>query len=113
MPDPRPLRKAPITEALVDMRLAPAIQNLDQHLSALREALHSAYPGFEERQKYQAQLKVNAGKVVNANASPMGLHGYFFKTGDEKTIVQFRADGFTLNRLAPLDWLGPNCSQRQ
>jgi uncharacterized protein (TIGR04255 family) len=29
------------------------------------------------------------------------MQGYFFRTADEKTIAQFRVDGFTFNRLRP------------
>jgi uncharacterized protein (TIGR04255 family) len=30
-----------------------------------------------------------------------GVEAFFFKSGDEKEVAQFRVDGFTVNRLAP------------
>lgn len=40
---------------------------------------------------------------VPAETTPLvqelGLHGVFFRSDDEKLLAQFRADGFTLNRL--------------
>jgi uncharacterized protein (TIGR04255 family) len=105
MPEPRPLRRAPITEALIDFRIAPPISAFEQKTVGLHERIRGEYPKSEERKKFQAQLKVTGGKI-ETDTTELGIHGQFFKTEDEKTIAQFRADGFTLNRLNPYtSWL--------
>jgi uncharacterized protein (TIGR04255 family) len=69
-------------------------------VAGVQERIRDRYPKVVERQKIQAQLKLEGGKLV-ADTTPLGQRGHFFRTDDERTIVQFRSDGFTLNRLQP------------
>ena len=98
MPEPRHLKNAPITEALVDFRVAPAVE-LPQ-MTVAHEQIRDRYPLTEERNLFEGEVRLAEGKL-KANTKSLGLHGYFFRTEDKVTVVQFRNDGFTLNRLKP------------
>ncbi len=100
MTRPRHLRNAPITEALFDFRVKARIDFRNEEFLPLQAQLADRFPKMEDRHRMQAIFEVEGGKgrppVIQK--SP---HGYFFKSEDEKTVVQFRVDGFTLNRLRP------------
>lgn len=100
MPEPRPLRKAPITEALIDFRVAPPVELSQERMTAVHDQIRDRYPKVDLRQKVEAQLRVEGGKLIPSTV-PLGQRGHFFKTEDERTIAQFRSDGFTFNRLEP------------
>jgi uncharacterized protein (TIGR04255 family) len=100
MGTPRPLRQPPITEALIDFRIAsdPAIDAA--RLEPLRAALERDYPTVEERREVRAEIRIEPGGI-RPSAQDLGLNGLFFKRADGRRIAQFRRDGFTLNQLAP------------
>ena len=100
MPEPRHLNNAPITEALIDFRIAPPVKVPPAQMAETRERIRDRYPTMQERKEFQGEIKVEGGRLV-ANTKSLGLLGYFLKTEDELTVVQFRNDGFTLNRLKP------------
>ena len=97
MPDQRHLRNAPITEALIDFRVKARAGFRPQEFRGLRARLSDRFPNVNERRGLQATFPMTLGQV---GQDPY-LQGYFFKTSDEKTIAQFRTDGFTFNRLRP------------
>lgn len=97
----RHLRNAPITEALIDLRVIPR-PGLDP--SVFREAaktLASRFPLVEERRDTEAMLQVVGGGKVSADMKDLGIQGLVFKSPDITRLVQFRRDGFTLNHLKP------------
>src|SRR5712691_11459143 len=98
---PRPLRRPPITEALIDLRIAsdPAITR--ERLEAVGADIRSDYPRMEARHEMRAELRVQEGGTVVPSAEDLGFYGLIFKTDDQRRIAQFRRDGFTLNQLAP------------
>jgi len=101
MPDPRHLRNAPITEALIDFRVkVPAAFQAEQ-LAGLKRRLAGQFPKVDERRGIQVSMGFLRGEFQQPVLGKQALEGYFFKTADEKTIAQFRADGFTFNRLRP------------
>ena len=97
----RDLRKPPITEAILDVRIAPAPT---QDLSVLRAAVESLrleYPDCKELQAFEAVFGIpNQGPPVHKS---LGVTGFLLRTNDGTSAVQFRLDGFTFNRLAPYD----------
>ncbi len=99
----RRLRKAPITEAIFDFRVKARAGFLGEELSALQSQLADRFPKMEVQRGLKATFEV---KLIESEGPPpvirdLGLRGYFFKSEDEKTVGQFRVDGFTLNRLHP------------
>jgi uncharacterized protein (TIGR04255 family) len=97
----RHLSKAPITEALVDIRAFPPSDFDPQALLVVKGRLADRYPIAQERKGTEALLKLKAGMQPTTTARDLGLQGVFVKSADEKRIVQFRVDGFTFNRLKP------------
>jgi len=95
-----PYPNAPITEAIIDLRveLSP-----DVGLEELRRAhagQEQAYP--EVRQLKCVSGRMHLGDEVTTTASTKPW-GHLIRSGDGKQIYQARLDGFTMSRLAPYD----------
>jgi uncharacterized protein (TIGR04255 family) len=72
-----------------------------EEFSNLKTKLANQFPNVQERRIQQTKLEVIKGKPQPPVVQDLGFQGYFFKTHDQKTIAQFRIDGFTFNRLRP------------
>jgi uncharacterized protein (TIGR04255 family) len=102
LPEWQRFPKAPITEALLDIRVKlPSDIGLDQ-LLGLHEQIRGDYPQQRERKSWQGGVALKDGKL---EISPVtgGADGYLFSSLDGRQIVQAKLDGFTFNRLAPYD----------
>lgn len=96
--------KAPITEAVIDIRVRlPETARLSD-LEAVQEPHRSDYPGKESRSLARGRFEV--GRQVSASASSEPI-GFLFKSEDEKRIFQAQRDGFTMSRLAPYETWEP------
>jgi len=94
--------KAPIKEAVLDLRVElPPTVSLDQ-LSTFQERIRERYPQKRERKHWEATLGFNEGGL-QAPVSKGGVDGFLFSSADGLNIVQARLDGFTFNRLHPYD----------
>jgi len=98
------LSSAPITEAIFDIRVKarPDFQVTD--FAELKADLQENFPKVEERRGGQVTFRFEppgTGNPQPPDIQDFGLQGFFFKSEDEKLIVQFRIDGFTLNKLKP------------
>jgi uncharacterized protein (TIGR04255 family) len=100
MPKPRHLRKAPISEAVIDLRVRARSGFDAREFARLRARLADRFPRVEERRGYKAVVELAPG-TSQTSTEDLGLQGYFYKSEDEKNIAQFRIDGFTFNRLKP------------
>lgn len=102
----RHLKNAPITEALIDFRVKNSnADSLEKSLDILKKQIGAKYPQAKAAQGFSAEVQFRAGGVAEQRAGDTGFQGYLFISEDEKNIVQFRADGFTFNRLKPYtDW---------
>ncbi len=92
------LSKAPLNEALVDLRTSVPEDFQGDRFLDLKETLAEEYPKVVVRQAMRADFRVAEGQV---KATPLGVHGVFFTSEDDKQIAQFRVDGFTFSRLRP------------
>lgn len=101
MPSPRPLRNAPITEALIDFRVKARPDLHAEDFLQLKDELSNRFPKVQERRGIQATFEILKGEGQPPRVQDLGLQGHFFRTEDEKVIGQFRIDGFTFNRLKP------------
>ncbi|HLF89551.1 MAG TPA: TIGR04255 family protein [Anaerolineales bacterium] len=96
------LKNAPITEAIIDFRIKPAIEIPPNKLSEIEEKIGKAYPTRERRDLFEGKMEfVPSQRRLSQTAHDKGLYGFFFKSADGKNIAQFRVDGFTFNRLKP------------
>ncbi|MEX2152400.1 MAG: TIGR04255 family protein [Gemmatimonadaceae bacterium] len=101
MATPRHLQNAPITEALIDFRVKARKAFKAIEFDALKSELSGRFPIVRERRGLVATFEFQVDKQLPARTEDLGPQGLFFATADEKTILQFRIDGFTMNRLRP------------
>src|SRR2546428_9694505 len=95
---------APITEALLDIRVRlPETIGLS-NLESLQEEIRGRYPGKKPRASstIRLEMKENASEP-EITKTKGGIDGFFFTSSDQKQIVQARMDGFTFSRLKPYD----------
>jgi uncharacterized protein (TIGR04255 family) len=97
----RHLQNAPITEAVVDFRVSLPPDFHPDRLREARERLAQDYPQTVERKRMEARLEIAGGQPKEARTRDLGFQGIWLKTEDQKTVAQFRVDGFTFNRLKP------------
>ena len=102
MVDREIFRNAPITEALLDIRVAlPESIRLAQ-LLPFQERVKERYPNKRDRKLWESNIHLKEeGPEISGQAG--GTDGFFFSSLDGKNIVQCRLDGFTFNRLKPYD----------
>jgi uncharacterized protein (TIGR04255 family) len=92
--------KAPITEALIDIRAElPASASLAA-LEKLHAKIQDGYPEKQNRLLWEAVINFEGEKAPTGTARHQ-LNGYLFKSPDLKQVVQFRLDGFSFSRLHP------------
>jgi uncharacterized protein (TIGR04255 family) len=96
------LQKAPITEALIDIRIKGKDDSYLRHLKALHEKVSVQYPQVKERHKWEGKFEFRKG-VGPSSAATEKIDGYMFTSDDKKQLFQARLDGFTFNRLRPYD----------
>jgi len=98
----RHLNKTPITEAIIDLRISPALGDIAlPKLLAIKPELESAYPKCEEFRIFESQTDITDGKPSIRITRDLATEGYIYKTTDERQLTQFRKNGFTFNRLDP------------
>lgn len=97
----RHLTKAPITEALIDLRVILPSDFDAQEFSKLSDQLSAKYPKKEPRKLVSGSFGVREGKPFTGPTEYKGIDGFYYKSEDERNIVQFRSDGFTFNHLYP------------
>lgn len=96
---PRHLKRAPITEALIDFRVQLGEGFPVEKFEELARHIEREYPTKGKIRTVLAKLDIG-GAVVKPDFKH-GELGVLVKSPDEKTQAQFRTDGFTLNRLEP------------
>ena len=97
----RPLSNAPIVEALIDLRVRLAPDFAVRKFNKIK-AVQETYPHIDERHQFEFGVQT-ANQEISTLLKDKGLCGYFYKSTDEKSMVQFRSDGFTVNRLHPYE----------
>src|SRR5258706_284033 len=95
------LPKAPIWEAVIDLRVRLDAAFDVARLKILQEGFRQEYPEVEEQTLIQQRFGPVGAAEPRVEVQNLGLLGYFFKSADGKNIVQFRKDGFSFNRLHP------------
>ena len=96
----RHLNNAPITEAIIDLRVRLPSEFQVEKFSSLKEMLHDQYPGVDTRKSIEGEMEIGGSKL-RQSLRDTGIHGYVFKSLDNTKVAQFRKDGFTFSRLKP------------
>jgi len=92
---------APITEAIIDLRVKPA-EMVAARLSEVCESVSADYPHREEVFQAIGQLELKPGISASASATQESI-GYKSASADQRQILQARRNGFSFSRLAPYD----------
>lgn len=102
MAEVKHLSKAPIREALIDVRVKfPATFQPEQLLS-LRDKLGDEFPKIEVRQLIEHQFGFKKdGEPLPSNTEKKGIQSLVFRSKDGLDVVQCRVDGYTFSRLKP------------
>lgn len=91
---------APITEALIDLRVGLLAQNSLASFAEIQKAVIGEYPIREDMQKVEQHLEVGPSIKTTTTQTPVG---YRFLSEDKKRIFQAKSNGFTFNWLAPYE----------
>ena len=96
------LRKAPITEALIDIRIKIKEDFDVDRFSSLYEVISNQYPKKKTHHKWEGRFEFKKGEAP-ISTSTETINGYIFASIDTKQVFQARVDGFTFNRLRPYE----------
>lgn len=94
------LKNAPITEALIDLRIKPSLNS--SFLSALSSVteIQNRYPERQVQRRFKGGFGLQEGQPF-ISPPEESVIGYIYKSPDKHHMVQYRLDGFTFNRLKP------------
>lgn len=93
------LRKAPITEALIDIRVKLSPDMDMRQIDSIYESIKNEYPKKQEQRISQVHVEQKPGEDIVKSSTK--INGYRYISSDGKRIVQGRLDGFTFSRLHP------------
>lgn len=92
--------KAPITEALIDIRAELSTPVLFEDLHAIRSQVHSDYPHEETRNRAEGVFQFGESLQASAQQKPWGL---MFRNEAKNQVLQVGLSGFTFSRLEPYE----------
>jgi uncharacterized protein (TIGR04255 family) len=94
------LARAPIAEALIDIRVLPREGIAADVFVPLKNKLAIIYPKSSPMRSIEARFQMAQGKVSAENTIQSDV-GWLFETQGRESVAQFRVDGFTYNKLVP------------
>ena len=100
----RNLKNAPLTEAIIDVRVELPADFVVETLEAAKARLGSRYPVVQRRERVEGHFRFQDGKPEQSLTRQV-VDGFVFITEDKLTVAQFTLDGLTVSRLKPyLSW---------
>ena len=93
------LKKAPVTEALIDIRVKLLPEFDVANINTIYESIKTRYPEKQEQKISEVKFEPRAEEIVKS--SKPEINGYRYFSSDKKQIVQARVDGFIFSRLHP------------
>jgi uncharacterized protein (TIGR04255 family) len=96
----RHLNKAPIREAIIDLKVSPQTQLAK--LVPLAESLSKTFPKQDDIREGAFGFEVGPGGF-HPKRIDHGIRGKRLTSSDARHIVQLRVDGFTFSRLPPYE----------
>ena len=97
------LPKAPIVEAVIDIRAMPADRPQEEALRNFVESRFADYKFLNAQREFQLQTEFSSNAPPNQVTKDLGWKGLRFQSNDQKYIAQFNRDGFVLSRLEPYE----------
>lgn len=103
MAKPQHLANAPITEALIDIRVTlPKHTREITHLAALGAQFRDRYPDQKDIHEFQYHVKFGSSPIEEKSSTPVGFR---FTSADHTQVIQATLNGFTFSQLPPYqDW---------
>lgn len=96
--------KAPITEAVIDLRVTQAKDVSVNQLAEIRNIIGDLYPYHEEIYSFTGQIGFQIGDPTETKAGAAHKHiGFRLINQNKQQIFQARLDGFAFSTLAPYD----------
>jgi uncharacterized protein (TIGR04255 family) len=114
LPEQETYPRAPILEAVLDIRVRSSSALSEDSLGELRARERGTYPGF--RRPFQVQFKVERTDPALEPTSQVSslAYGGAMVSEDGLQLFQARPDGFSHNRLAPYqDWVSFSSEARR
>ena len=93
------LGKAPITEALIDIRVKLSPDLDVRQIDSISNSIKNEYPQKQEQRISQVHVEQKPDEDIVKSLRK--INGYRFISSDNRKIVQVRLDGFTFSRLHP------------
>lgn len=91
--------KAPITEALVDLRVQVGTELQLERLREFNATLGNAYPKVQTQTEWAGQVRLEPESNSSTVTSTHRVRGFVFRSEDDREVVQVRRDGFTFSLL--------------
>lgn len=98
----RHYQKAPIAEAIIDLRVEPSERGDLKHLSDLCEAHSAEFPSISPIISAEGAFQFGSEGESHASAKQVQI-GFRAKSPDETRICQWQRTGFTFSRLPPYE----------
>lgn len=94
--------KAPITEAIIDIRVTLSKDNTAEKLRDIYALVSDRLPKVEPSYKGVGEFNYKPGSAFEVNTSEQQI-GFWFRSEDNLQTFQASLEGFTFNRLAPYE----------
>src|ERR1700730_12497525 len=101
MTQPTHLTRAPIVEAVIDLRIRMPTEFSVQAFADLRERFGPGYKEAAPLTQMQMSFQANLGEEPKSKVVNLGVSGFRYESSDGKRIAQFQKDGFSFSHLAP------------
>ena len=103
MAKPQHLSRAPIDEALIDIRVTlPKHTRVLEHLAALDEKFRDQYPDKKTIREFQYRVDLDHPDIEEKTLKQLGFR---YTNADNTHVIQATLNGLTLSRLPPYqDW---------
>ncbi len=99
------LKNAPITEAVLDLRVQLPKESDLEVLRGFESRVKDRFPIRKERFFMHSQIRLVKSESKEAVETKSGTDGFLFESKEERMVVQARLDGYTFNKLKPYkDW---------
>lgn len=97
------LPHAPITEALIDIRVKLPLDFKVDRLNSMHDLISDQYPDRKEVKKHKSVIEFKKGEVPKLTEEGDKLIGYRYTSSDKLQVIQTGIDGFTFSRLKPYE----------
>lgn len=102
---------APITEALLDIRVQLPEEVDIKKLETFHDSIKKRFPEKKQRRSVAVKIPILPESASSTLPVAGGPDGYLFRSPNENKIVQARLDGFTFNKLKPYENWKTFCSE--